>query len=192
MGRLSALVVLLLLMMGVVVVGATVTRRQTTSELLECRANLSSALKNDETFLQKVRQADFIFTGKIKDMRHDSLRVKVKRAIKGHPNATLDLYANDTCANYIRNSYTGIFMGKREPGLRAFRHVPKVVMHFGPVPLTLANLDRLNAAIKGWFVISVPSLKKKSILSSTLIHHHIYCWPFYHLSQAARLFSFQL
>lgn len=154
MSELRAL--MLLLLTGVAV--GSMTRRQTTSELLECRANLSSALKNDETFLQKVRQADFIFTGKIKDMRHDSIRIKVKRAIKGHLNTTLEMYANDTCANYIRNSYTGIFMGQKEPGLRAYRHVPKVVMHFGPVPLTLANLDRLNAAIKGLF-----SSKEKNI-----------------------------
>ena len=120
-----------------------------TRELLDCRANLTAAIRNDTTFMRKVRQADYIFTGKIKDLRNGQLHVRVKRAIKGVLNATLDLMLNDTCDQYIRRSYTGIFMARRDPEIGDLRHVDKIVMHFGPVPLTLANLDRLNAAVKG-------------------------------------------
>ncbi|XP_050484807.1 agrin-like isoform X6 [Bombus huntii] len=119
-----------------------------TRELLDCRANLTAAIRNDTTFMRKVRQADYIFTGKIKDLRNGQLHVRVKRAIKGVLNATLDLMLNDTCDQYIRRSYTGIFMARRDPEIGDLRHVDKIVMHFGPVPLTLANLDRLNAAVK--------------------------------------------
>ncbi|CAK9798535.1 hypothetical protein ANTPLA_LOCUS1645 [Anthophora plagiata] len=120
-----------------------------TKELLECRANLTAAIRNDTTFLKKVRQADYIFTGKIKEMKNGQLHVRVKRAIKGVLNATLDLTINDTCGHYIRRSYTGIFMARRSNvEIGDLRHVGKIVMHFGPVPLTLANLDRLNAAVK--------------------------------------------
>ncbi|KAL0132223.1 hypothetical protein PUN28_000185 [Cardiocondyla obscurior] len=113
-----------------------------TGELLECRANLTATIKNDTMFLQKVRQADYIFTGKVKELRHAQqlLHVRVKRAIKGLLDVTVDLIANDTCGRYIRRGYTGIFMARRDVG--------KIVMHFGPVPLTLANLDRLNAAVR--------------------------------------------
>ncbi|KZC10264.1 hypothetical protein WN55_01380 [Dufourea novaeangliae] len=120
-----------------------------TKELLDCRANLTADIRNDTTFLSKVRQADYIFTGKIKELRNGQLHVRVKRAIKGVLNATLDLTANDTCGRYIRRSYTGIFMARRDTGFGDLRHVDKIVMHFGPVPLTLANLDRLNAAVRG-------------------------------------------
>ncbi|KMR03844.1 agrin-like isoform x9 protein [Lasius niger] len=114
-----------------------------TRELLECRANLTAAIKNDTTFLGKVRQSDYIFTGKIKELRQEGqlLHARVKRAIKGALNVTVDLTVNDTCGSYIRRGYTGIFMARRGAG--------KIVMHFGPVPLTLANLDRLNAAVRG-------------------------------------------
>ncbi|PBC32383.1 hypothetical protein APICC_09823 [Apis cerana cerana] len=118
-----------------------------TKELLDCRANLSAAIRNDSTFVGKVRQADYIFTGKIKDLRNGHVHVRVKRAIKGELNATLDLTLNDTCARYIRPSYTGIFMARRETTDSADRR-DRIVMHFGPVPLTLANLDRLNAAVR--------------------------------------------
>lgn len=122
-----------------------------TKELLECRANLTAAIKNDTTFLRKVRQSDYIFTGKIKDLRHGQLlHARVKRAIKGALNATVDLFTNDTCGRYIRRGYTGIFMGRRDAAGDP-RHSDKIVMHFGPVPLTLANLDRLNAAVRGEF-----------------------------------------
>lgn len=120
-----------------------------TKELLECRANLTAAIKNDTMFLGKVRQSDYIFTGKIKELRQEGrmLHARVKRAIKGALNATVDLTVNDTCGSYIRRGYTGIFMARR--GGSDARHIGKIVMHFGPVPLTLANLDRLNAAVKG-------------------------------------------
>lgn len=120
-----------------------------TKEFLDCRANLTAAIRNDTTFMRQVRQADYIFTGKIKDLRNDRLHVRVKRAIKGVLNATLDITLNDTCSHYIRRSYTGIFMARRDPAIGDPRHVNRIVMHFGPVPLTLANLDRLNAAVKG-------------------------------------------
>lgn len=120
-----------------------------TKELLDCRANLTAAIRNDTMFMEKVRQADYIFTGKIKDLRNGQLHVRVKRAIKGVLNATLDLTVNDTCGHYIRRCYTGIFMARRDNGFGDLRHLDKIVMHFGPVPLTLANLDRLNAAVRG-------------------------------------------
>lgn len=128
-----------------------------TKELLDCRANLSAAIRNDSTFVGKVRQADYIFTGKIKDLRNGHVHVRVKRAIKGELNATLDLTLNDTCARYIRPSYTGIFMARRETTDSADRR-DRIVMHFGPVPLTLANLDRLNAAVRGKSRPSLPPL----------------------------------
>lgn len=120
-----------------------------TKELLDCRANLTAAIRNDTTFMRKVRQSDYIFTGKIKELRNGQLHVRVKRAIKGVLNATLDLTVNDTCGHYIRRSYTGIFMARRDHEFGDLRHVNRIVMHFGPLPLTLANLDRLNAAVKG-------------------------------------------
>ena len=121
-----------------------------TKELLDCRANLTAAIRNDTTFMSMVRQADYIFTGKMKDMRNGQLHVRVKRAIKGVLNATLDLTLNDTCGHYVRRSYTGIFMARRDPVIDEHHgHVDRIVMHFGPVPLTLANLDRLNAAVRG-------------------------------------------
>lgn len=120
-----------------------------TKELLDCRANLTAAIRNDTTFMRKVRQSDYIFTGKIKDSRNGQLHVRVKRAIKGVLNATLDLALNDSCGHYIRRSYTGIFMARRDFGIGDLRRMDKIVMHFGPVPLTLANLDRLNAAVRG-------------------------------------------
>lgn len=120
-------------------------------ELLECQENLTAAIKNDTTFLKKVRQSDYIFTGKVKELRHGQLLyASVKRAIKGVLNTTVDLTVNDTCSQYIRRGYTGIFMARC--GTSDVRHVNKIVMHFGPVPLTLINLDRLNAAVKGEFM----------------------------------------
>lgn len=118
-----------------------------TEELLRCRANLTADIKNEEVFSSRVKLSDYVFTGKISDMSlaQRLLRVKVKRTIKGHLEDVdvLELQANDTCAAYIRPSYTGIFMGRKLPG------ATRTWMHFGPVPLTLANLDRVNAAIKG-------------------------------------------
>lgn len=137
---------------GLLVLWASVTLLplavSSTRELLDCRANLSAAIRNDGTFVGKVRQADYIFTGKIKDLRNGHVHVRVKRAIKGELNATLDLTLNDTCARYIRPSYTGIFMARRE-AIDSDQRRDRIVMHFGPVPLTLANLDRLNAAVRG-------------------------------------------
>lgn len=117
-----------------------------TGELLECRANLTAAIRNDTMFLEKMRQSDYIFTGKVKELRQHGqfLHVRVKRAIKGALNVTVDLVVNDTCGRYIRRGYTGIFMARRGAG-----NVGRIMMHFGPVPLTLANLDRLNAAVRG-------------------------------------------
>ena len=133
-----------------------------TKELLDCRANLTAAIRNDTTFMSKVRQADYIFTGKIKDMRNGQLHVRVKRAIKGVLNATLDLTLNDTCGHYVRRSYTGIFMARRDPAIDEHRgHVDRIVMHFGPVPLTLANLDRLNAAVRCECVLQSPRAFEK-------------------------------
>ncbi|XP_043286454.1 uncharacterized protein [Venturia canescens] len=121
----------------------------TTRELLACRANLTADIKNETIFLDKIHQADYIFTGKIKELRRGhSARVRVKRAIKGFLNTTLELVLNDTCASYVRRSYTGIFMARRDSGFGDLRHVGKIVMNFGPIPLTLANLDRLNAAVR--------------------------------------------
>lgn len=137
---------LLLTILGVQVVATTPTTR----ELLECRANLTADIKNETVFLDKIHQADYIFTGKVKELRRGhSVRVRVKRAIKGFLNTTLELVLNDTCASYVRRSYTGIFMARRDSGFGDLRHVGKIVMNFGPVPLTLANLDRLNAAVRG-------------------------------------------
>ncbi|KAG7212109.1 hypothetical protein KM043_012457 [Ampulex compressa] len=128
--------------------GATlVLSSLSTKELLECRSNLTAAIRNDTTFLRKVNQSDYIFTGKIKELKNGQLHVRVKRAIKGLMNGTVDLALNDTCGLYIRRSYTGIFMARRDSG--DLRRVGKIVMHFGPLPLTLANLDRLNAAVRG-------------------------------------------
>ena len=133
-----------------------------TKELLDCRAILTAAIRNDTTFMSKVRQADYRFTGKIKDMRNGQLHVRVKRAIKGVLNATLDLTLNDTCGHYVRRSYTGIFMARRDPAIDEHRgHVDRIVMHFGPVPLTLANLDRLNAAVRGECVLQSPRAFEK-------------------------------
>ena len=120
-----------------------------TKELLECRVNLTAAIKNETTFLKKVQEADYIFTGKIKDLKRNQIHIKVKRAIKGLLNGSVDLVMNDTCGKYIRRSYTGIFMGIRYFGVDNLLHTGKIVMHFGPIPLTLTNLDRLNAAVKG-------------------------------------------
>lgn len=126
----------------------------TTRELLECRANLTADVKNETTFLGKIHQADYIFTGKIKELRKgQSIRVRVKRAIKGVLNTTLEMTLNDTCATYVRRSYTGIFMARRDPSGSDNRNDGKIVMNFGPVPLTLANLDRLNAAVRGEFPV---------------------------------------
>ncbi|XP_036148049.1 uncharacterized protein LOC114255234 [Monomorium pharaonis] len=120
-----------------------------TGELLECRANLTATIRNDTMFLEKVRQSDYIFTGKVKELRHGQLlHVRVKRAIKGALNVTVDIVTNDTCGRYIRRGYTGIFMARRGAGDVVGS---RIVMHFGPVPLTLANLDRLNAAVRGEF-----------------------------------------
>lgn len=150
---------------GVLILWASVTLLplavSSTKELLDCRANLSAAIRNDTSFVGKVRQADYIFTGKIKDLRNGHVHVRVKRAIKGTlHNATLvDLTLNDTCSRYIRPSYTGIFMARRETT------GDRIVMHFGPVPLTLANLDRLNAAVRGksksLFLPSVNSTRRR-------------------------------
>ncbi|KAF7403688.1 hypothetical protein HZH68_006482 [Vespula germanica] len=129
--------------------GLIVLEGLSTKELLECRANLTAAIRNDTIFLKKVHQAEYIFTGKMKELRKGQLHVRVKRAIKGALNGTLELALNDTCSLYIRRSYTGIFMARHEHGLGESRRSDKIVMHFGPVPLTLANLDRLNAAVRG-------------------------------------------
>lgn len=120
-----------------------------TEELLRCRANLTADIKNEDVFAARIKLADYIFTGKIRDMSlaRRLIRVKVKRTIKGQLDDVdlLELQVNDTCAAYIRPSYTGIFLGRILPG------ATRTWMHFGPVPLTLANLDRVNAAIKGTY-----------------------------------------
>ncbi|XP_066597726.1 uncharacterized protein [Prorops nasuta] len=120
--------------------------RLSTKEFLECRTNLSIAIKNDTIFHERINEADYIFTGKIKDLRHGHLHARVKRAIKGVLNNTLDLVINDTCGFYVRRGYTGIFLAKRH--ISEHKHPAKVVMHFGPVPLTLTNLDKFNAAVR--------------------------------------------
>lgn len=125
----------------------------TTKDYLECRANLTAAIKNESVFLAKIHQADYIFTGKIKELKANELHVRVKRAIKGNLNSTMSLTLNDTCGSYLRRSYTGIFMGRRDSGFGDLTHIGKIVMHFGPVPLTLANLDRLNAVVRGEFCL---------------------------------------
>jgi hypothetical protein len=130
------------LALGLICAALTLAKAST-DELLECRANVTADVKNETAFVGHVKLADYIFTGKMKEMRDARLLVKVKRAIKGELNETMELVANDSCATYIRHSYTGIFMGRRVPGTEV------VLMHFGPVALTLANLDRVNAAVKG-------------------------------------------
>lgn len=71
------------------------------------------------------------------------MHVRVKRAIKGVISHSMVLVVNDTCGLYVRRSYTGIFMARKD-------HADgRVVMVFGPLPLTLSNLDRLNAAVRG-------------------------------------------
>lgn len=131
------------LLSTLVILGVLAAANASTDELLQCRANLTADIKNELIFGERVKQADYIFTGKIREIRAGRLVVKVKRAIKGRLDEMVELQTNDTCANYVRHSYTGIFMGRLVQGNR------RAVMHFGPVPLTLANLDRLNAAIKG-------------------------------------------
>lgn len=135
--------------LGLVLRVMLIVASPSTRELLECRTNLTSAIKNETAFLDKVEEADYIFTGKIKEFKRNQLQVKVKRAIKGFLNGSVDLVVNDTCGKYIRPSYTGIFMGIRYFGTDNLLYTGKIVMHFGPVPLTLTNLDRLNAAVRG-------------------------------------------
>nr|AKD28138.1 hypothetical protein [Glypta fumiferanae] len=136
------------------IVGATTTT-PTTRELLECRANLTAETKNETIFHERIQQADYIFTGKIRELHNGKfIRVRVKRSIKGFLNASLELVLNDTCGTYVRRGYTGIFMARRDSGYSDdLRYVGKIVMNFGPLPLTLANLDRLNAAVKGQSII---------------------------------------
>lgn len=133
--------ILLICLCGILLINVTYS---TTREMLECRENLTASIKNDTIFLSKIQQADYIFTGKIKEHEKNMLHVRVKRAIKGNLNDTMNLVLNDTCGSYVRRSFTGIFMGKRDYGFDN-----QIIMHFGPVPLTLANLDRLNAAVQG-------------------------------------------
>lgn len=141
------------LVLGLVFLVLLAVGSPSTKELLECRTNLTADIKNETTFLSKIQEADFIFTGKIKDLKRNQLHVKVKRAIKGLLNGSVDLVINDTCGKYIRRSYTGIFMGIRYFGVDNLQHTGKIVMHFGPVPITLTNLDRLNAAVRGEFLL---------------------------------------
>lgn len=137
------------LVLGHIFLVMLIVANPSTKELLECRVNLTSAIKNESAFLDKVEKADFIFTGKIKELKRNLMQVKVKRSIKGFLNGSIDLVINDTCGKYIRRSYTGIFMGVRYFATDNLQHTGKIVMHFGPVPLTLTNLDRLNAAVRG-------------------------------------------
>ncbi|KAJ8688462.1 hypothetical protein QAD02_024257 [Eretmocerus hayati] len=127
-----------------------------TEELLRCRSNLDADIKNEFMLTKRVKQADYVFTGKISEMKSDgpqrSISVRVKRIIKADRNHHLDeevqLRPNDTtCAVYIKRSYTGIFLAVRSKVSTSSDH--QLVMHFGPVPLTVANLDRINAAIQG-------------------------------------------
>ncbi|XP_023314776.1 uncharacterized protein LOC111693664 [Trichogramma pretiosum] len=124
-----------------------------TDELLECRANLTAHLKNQTYLAERVQQSTYIFTGKIKTLQPGWIEVKVKRALKGldasESSGSVRLAINGTCAKYIRNSYTGIFMGRLVGDDKDTADVKTTWMHFGPVPMTLANLDRLNAALKG-------------------------------------------
>ncbi|CAD6239696.1 GSCOCG00008767001-RA-CDS [Cotesia congregata] len=121
----------------------------TTKKLFECRANLNAALKNESVFLTKIHQADYIFTGKIKELRANELHVRVKRAIKGNLNSTMILVLNDTCESYLRRSFTGIFMARRIHSSENSHNSGKIFMNFGPISLTLMNLDKINAAIRG-------------------------------------------
>uniref|UniRef100_A0ABD2WCL0 Uncharacterized protein n=1 Tax=Trichogramma kaykai TaxID=54128 RepID=A0ABD2WCL0_9HYME len=123
-----------------------------TDELLECRANLTAHLKNQTYLAERVQQSTYIFTGKIKTLQPGWIEVKVKRALKGlnasESSGSVRLAINGTCAKYIRNSYTGIFMGRLVGDDKDAADAKTTWMHFGPVPMTLANLDRLNAALK--------------------------------------------
>ena len=149
MANMTKIIILFLVLsiVGFLVVTATPTTRH----FLDCRGNLTADVKNDTIFLEKIHQADYIFTGKIHEFSKGEkpIRVKVHRAIKGTLNTTVQLILNDTCAQYLRKSYIGIFMARRDSGFGDLRNVGKIVMHFGPVPLTLANLDRVNAAVRG-------------------------------------------
>lgn len=116
-----------------------------TDEYLECRANLSATTRNDSQFRLIVDSADLVFTGKIEEIRKHSMVVRVKRLIKGLPGGnSVILGLHDPCSAYVRPSYTGIFVGKQAKiGNYEF------VNSFGPIPLTLANLGRVGAAVQG-------------------------------------------
>ena len=144
--------IFMLLFLALLNSSARIITSSSTDSFLECRANLSRSIKNETIFRKKVQLADYVFTGKIKDFRVRHMTVKVKRAIKGLLNATIGLDLNDTCAVYIRQSYTGIFMGKISADNTG------IFMSFGPVPLTLANLDRTTAAVKGWYFYEISNL----------------------------------
>lgn len=119
-----------------------------------------NGLSDDNSFSElesKIRESDFVFTGKVTAVPESSKKeteeywIRVKRILKGevgdrNQQTTLRVRRQDKQKNCyrrpIRIHHTAIFLAKNSGG--------DVTMELivDPLPLTLTNLDRVNAAVK--------------------------------------------
>lgn len=137
--------------------------------LPRCRFN-DQILENTDKFEKEVSRSDFVFTGKVTNgdiYYKDNLiifSVAVRRYFKNalrYPKTkevriikTLNEGEGVKCRQPIRPKFTAIFIGRR---LKHSKDAD-IFLEIEPVPVTLYNLDRVTAAVKG-------TPEKKSILS---------------------------
>lgn len=89
----------------------------------------------------RVKKATVVFTGKVTNVAEDEVWVKVKRVVKGQVASDIALVSGldrFPCMRRIRIHDTAVFLTDNELKLTS-----------SLVPLTLRNLDKVNAAVKG-------------------------------------------
>lgn len=114
---------------------------------------------DDERFEKRVRESEYVFTGKIvSKVEHiivdGSVRftVAVRRDIKGGPNGEVLIKLKlregegSECKLVVRHRYTAIFLAKLSE-TSGDRDIYELTIR--PVPFSLHNLERVNKAVKG-------------------------------------------
>lgn len=119
---------------------------------------------DDEKFEKRVRESEYVFTGKIVSkvehvVSEGSVRftVAVRRDIKGGPNGEvlvkLKLREGEgsECKLVVRHRYTAIFLARLSE-TSGDRDIYELTIR--PVPFSLHNLERVNKAVKGNYFYS--------------------------------------
>lgn len=128
-------------------------------------------IKNNDLFLEKIKTAEVVFTGKVTSdviiINNNTVvfSVVVRRYFKNsigllkNKEVRIAKPLNDgegvKCRQSLRVKYTAIFVGRKPPRIDDI----DVVLDVSPIPVTLNNLDRVSAATKGNYKIRKQILK---------------------------------